>query len=142
MMKKIIAPMLILTALTVPAMAQEAPSETVLKLELNALQQAEAGCRITFLAVNKLGSTLDKAAFEIALFDQGGGIDQLVTLDFNALAQGKTKVLQFELPALECTDVGRILINDASACTGDAIVPSDCLDRLTTSSKVDIMFGT
>lgn len=141
-MKKIIAQMLVLTALTVPAMAQDAPLEAVLKLELNALQQAEAGCRITFLAVNKLGSALDKAAFEIALFDQGGGIDQLVTLDFNALAQGKTKVLQFELPALECTDVGRILINDASACTGGDIVPSDCLDRLTTSSKVDVVFGT
>lgn len=141
-MKKTLASILSIAILaTGSAMAQDTSQTTSLYLELNALQSGETGCRITFLAKNSLGAALDSAAFEVALFDANGAIDQLVTLDFNALAAGKTKVLQFELPELECSNVGRVLINDAPSCTGEGIEPSACLDHLETSTKVDVTFG-
>ena len=71
-----------------------------LSLELNALQPSETGCRVTFLATNSLGKPLDKAAFEVALFNATGGIERLVTLDFKALPEGKTKVLATQLAKL------------------------------------------
>jgi hypothetical protein len=50
-----------LTLLCAPVVAQDAAPAS-LDLELNALQPAEAGCRVTFLATNRLGGQLDRAA--------------------------------------------------------------------------------
>lgn len=123
-----------------PVLAQEA-APVSLALELNALQPADAGCRVTFLATNRLGGQLDRAAVELALFDTTGAIDRIVTLDFKDLSDGKTKVLQFELADLQCDGLGRLLVNDVSACEG-AVTPSTvCLDALETSTRLDIAFG-
>jgi len=122
-------------------MAQDAGPEAGLALELNALQPAEAGCRVTFLATNNLPVQLDRAAVEIAFFLQDGGIDRIVTLDFKALSPGKTKVLQFELAGLACPDLGWLLINDITACEGAGIAPTACLGNLVTTSRPDITFG-
>lgn len=112
-----------------------------LALELNALQPAEAGCRVTFLATNQLGGQLDRAAVELALFDTSGTIDRIVTLDFKDLSEGKTKVLQFELAGLQCEGIGRLLVNDVSACEGAITPPTVCLDALKTSTRLDVAFG-
>jgi hypothetical protein len=123
-----------------PVLAQETTSLS-LALELNAIQPADGGCRVTFLATNQLGGQLDRAAVELALFDTAGTIDRIVTLDFKDLSDGKTKVLQFELVGLQCDGLGRLLVNDVSACEG-AITPATiCLDALETSTRLDIAFG-
>ena len=116
-------------AFCTPVLAQETAPKTALTLELNALQPAEAGCRVTFLATNALGAPLDRAAVEVAMFNTDGAIDRIVTLDFKSLAQGKTKVLQFELADLTCDTLGRLLVNDITACEGIGIVPTACLDN-------------
>ena len=120
--------------------AQETASLS-LDLELNALQPTDTGCRVTFLATNNLGAPLDRTAIETALFDADGAIDRIVTLDFKGLTEGKTKVLQFELADLPCTGIGRMLINDISACEGAGLVPTACLDNLKTTTKPEITFG-
>jgi hypothetical protein len=130
-----------LLAASAPVMAQETAPEPALTLELNALQPAETGCRVTFLATNGLGAPLDRAAAEVALFDTDGGIARIVTLDFKALAEGKTKVLQFELADLACDGLGRMLINDITACEGEGLDPAACLDHLVANARPDIAFG-
>ncbi len=112
-----------------------------LALELNAIQPADSGCRISFLATNALGGQIDRAAVELALFDMAGTIDRIVTLDFKNLSEGKTKVLQFELAGLECDELGRVLVNDVSACEGAITPASICLDALQTSTQLEITFG-
>jgi hypothetical protein len=124
------------------ALAQDAAASRSLDIELNALQQSEGGCRITFLAENRLGATIDRAALEIALFRTDGGIDRIVTLDFKALTPGKSKVLQFEIAGLACDELGRLLINDVTACEGEALEPGSCLAGLAASSRPDVTFGT
>lgn len=129
-------------ALSAPVLAQEAaPAAPSLAVELNALQPAENGCRVTFLATNNLGGQLDRAAVEVAFFTSDGAIDRIVTLDFKALAEGKTKVLQFELKNLSCDGIGRLLINDITACEGTGIAATACLDGLVTTTRPDIAFG-
>lgn len=123
----------------VPVLAQ-GPAPT-LAIELNAVQPSDTGCRVTFLATNTLGAPLDRAAVEVAFFGAEGGIDRIVTLEFKALAQGKTKVLQFDLANLACPDISRLLINDITACQGPDLAPEACLDRLVTSARPDIAFG-
>ena len=143
MTRSLLAAIFGLTALALPVHAQEAAATATpsLALELNALQPADTGCRVTFLATNELGGVLDRAAVELALFDAGGTIVRIVTLDFKNLSQGKTKVLQFELPGLACPDLGRLLINDITACEGADLAPTACLDNLVTTSRPDITFG-
>lgn len=124
------------------ALAQApASAPASLVLELNALQPAEAGCRVTFLATNRLGGQLDRAAVELALFDAAGTIDRIVTLDFKDLSADKTKVLQFELAGLQCDGLGRLLVNDITACEGAISPPTICLDALETSTRLDVDFG-
>lgn len=133
-------PMLLLALMLAgPASAQSAPA---LNVELNALQPTEAGCRITFVASNQLGTDLDRAAFEIALFGAEGGIERLVALDFKAMPEGKTRVLQFELAELACDNVSRVLINDVVGCEGEGLSPASCLGGMTATSRLDVEFGT
>lgn len=139
-MHKILA-LIAALALTPSAWAQETAPQPSLTLELNALQAAESGCRITFLATNALGAVLDKASVELALFDAAGTIERIVTLDFKALAEGKTKVLQFELSGLDCSGLGRILVNDITACEGPALPAEACSTGLVTTTRTTVTFG-
>ena len=46
-----------------PVLAQETAPTPSLALELNALTASETGCRVTFLATNKLGTEVTRSAF-------------------------------------------------------------------------------
>lgn len=123
------------------AAAQEAAAPSI-SLELNSLQPAQGSCRLTFVAANNLGAPLSKVAYEVALFDGKGLVDRLTVLDFRLLPEGKTKVRQFDLPETNCADIGRVLINDATACEGEGIEPADCIRKLETSTRTKLDFGT
>jgi len=132
----------VLTATSIlPSHAQEAAEPAGLSIELNALQPADVGCRMTFLAINGFATELDRASVETALFDASGGIERIVTLDFKGLSPGKTKVLQFELAGLDCADLGRVLVNDITACEGEGLESGSCLAGLSTSARADVEFG-
>lgn len=135
--------MLLATLCAAPALAQEAtPPAPALALELNALTPSDTGCRVTFLATNRLGTELTRSAFEIALFGAGGGIERLVSLDFKAMPEGKTRVLQFDIGELGCDTVSRVLINDVVACEGTGLDPKVCLGGLSTVSRLaGVEFG-
>lgn len=124
-----------------PAHAQDAAAPA-LRLELNALEASDKGCRMAFVVQNGLDKNIAKAAYEIALFNKQGLVDRLMVLDFQDLPANKTKVRRFDLTETDCSDIGRVLINDASSCEGDGIEPGDCIGLLTTSTRGDVEFGT
>lgn len=129
---------LLFAALAAPALAQ---SPAALELELNALTPSETGCRVTFLATNRLGTELTRSALEIALFGAEGGIDRLVSLEFKAMPEGKARVLQFDLAGLACDNLSRVLVNDVVACEGEGLEPKACLAALKPSSRLSVGFG-
>lgn len=121
---------------------EAAPSAaSSLTLELNDAQASEKGCRLTFLVTNGLSAGLDKAAFEIALFDAKGVVDRLAVLDFRDLPSGKTKVTRFDLSGVDCKGISRILVNDAPQCAGPGVEPRVCMRQLRTESRATIAFG-
>ena len=124
--------------LATPAAAIE-PGQ--LGLELNALQQSDTGCRITFLAENRLGTEIGRSSFELALFGAEGGIDRLVSLDFGTLPDGKSRVVQFELKELACDAIGRVLVNDITSCEGGELTPASCLAALVPTTRTAASFG-
>lgn len=123
------------------ALAQETTHAPALALELNAVQPVDGGCRVTFLATNSLGASVERAGIEMAFFTADGGIDRIVTLDFTGLTEGKTKVLQFELQDLPCDNIGRLLVNDIAACEGEGLAPDACLNGLVTTARPPVPFG-
>lgn len=135
----------LLSAGMLPAVAQDAApqaSANSLSLELNALQPSERGCRVTFLVSNELGKELSQVAFELALFTKAGMISRLTVVDFKELPVGKTKVRQYDLPKLDCNDVGRVLVNNTTQCVGDGVEADACIRQLKTKTATEVTFGS
>ncbi|MRG57891.1 hypothetical protein GF108_20205 [Phyllobacterium sp. SYP-B3895] len=131
-----------LLAATGLASGEESTPAPALTLELNALQPSEKGCRLTFVVSNNLKAPLDKAAFEIALFNEANVVDRITVLDFKDLPEGKTKVRRFDLGDTDCTKVTRVLINDATECSGAGIDPKACIRQLKPVTKSSVQFGS
>ncbi|WP_425073523.1 hypothetical protein [Sagittula sp. S175] len=123
-------------------LAQEA--EGSFKIELNAAAETDSGnCRLTYVAENHSGSALDQTEYQVAIFDAEGIVSRLLVLKFGKLIDGKTRILQFELPGTPCSGISRIVINDNSACI-DAETGSEtdiCMSKLEASSRTSIQFG-
>lgn len=124
------------------AQNDSAPQGGALSLELNAAQPSEKGCRITFVVNNGLAATLTAASFELVLFDKSGVVDRITSLAFKDMPVGKTKVSRFDLSGVDCTKLGRVLVNSVNECTGEGIAPNACSRQLQTSTKSEIEFGT
>lgn len=124
------------------ASAQEAaaPAQN-LSIELNKSSDTAAGCRLTFVAKNDTGSAIDKASYEIAVFDGNNQVTRLLIFEFGSLALGKTKVVEFEYPNLKCGGISRILVNTSPECVVAGAASPVCLADLKTGSLSDIAFN-
>jgi hypothetical protein len=106
------------------------------------LEKSDNGCRLTFVVNNGFPNTLTRAAFEIAMFNAQGVVDRLTVLEFKDLPAGKTKVTRFNLAGADCSNIGRILINEVTDCTGEGVDTTTCRSALKTSSRTDsVPFG-
>ncbi|MEM9277926.1 MAG: hypothetical protein AAGA76_05090 [Pseudomonadota bacterium] len=125
-----------LTSLT-PSIAQG--SESVV-LELNKLEPADKDCLLTFVVSSKSSKNLDKLAYEFVVFDDQLRVQRMTVFDFRELEAGKLRVRQFQLPQTQCSGLGRLLINDVSACDGNEVDASLCSSGLQISNKTNIEF--
>jgi hypothetical protein len=112
-----------------------------LSVELNSLHSSQAGCRLSFVATSTLETDIEKVAYEMALFDQGGLVERITVFDFREIPAGKTRVRQFDLPGTECAAISRVLLNDARTCAGPGLDPTACMRRLKTVSKSGVAFS-
>lgn len=123
-------------ALVLAQTAEDAPSR--LFLELNAVQDVDGACRLTFLARNGTGVAIDQAVFETVIFDTSGGVVSLSLFDFRDLPADRPRVRQFELPEMACDTVGQALINGASSCVVDGVESRVCDDALSLGSRIAV----
>ena len=135
---------LCLSALLIAPLPAAAQDEAGFTLELNNAAETDGGnCRLTYVAENHSGSALDQTEYQVAIFDAEGIVSRLLVLKFGKLVNGKTRVLQFELPGTPCSGISRIVINDNSACI-DAETGSEtdiCMSALSATSRTSIQFG-
>ena len=124
-----------------PVFAQQAEPGPALLLDLNGLQAHQGGCRLTFVVTNGLAGAVERAAFEMALFNKAGVVDRLTVLDFKDLPPGRTKVSRFDLKGVDCANVSRVLVNDTTECSGSGTGPDACLAALETRSTSGVAFG-
>ncbi|MEM9642894.1 MAG: hypothetical protein AAGA19_15480 [Pseudomonadota bacterium] len=118
------------------ALAEEATRS--LRVELNALQPSDSGCRITLVAENGLGHAAETIVLETVLFTKSGEVERLTLFDLGDMPVGRPRVRQFDIAGLECGNLGRVLINGLSACEGPGLTPDLCLDAMTLRSRLDV----
>ena len=128
-------------ALAGAALAQDTATQAeppFLAIELNMIEQQADTCRLTFLAQNGLGVDVSAAVFETVLFDRTGQVIDLTLFDFRDLPDGSPRVRQFDLADVGCATVGKVLLNDVHACSGESLTPEVCAAGLRWSSRTDV----
>ena len=140
----ILAGAALLASPPLPVSAQEAApaASPAISMELNGLEPAGGGCRLTFVVSSGLSADIAKAVYEVALFNKAGQVERLMTLDFQSLPAGRTRVRQFDLGDLACEAVSRILVNDATECAGEGVAPAACMRDLATRTATEVGFGS
>jgi hypothetical protein len=117
-------------------------SATGVSLQLNRADPEGEACRMTFVAGNTTGGDLSAAAYEMAVYNKEGQVSQLVVMDFGPLVNGRTRVVQFDMPASDCTSIARLTINDPPANCGvaDGASAEACTANRKLESLTDIAF--
>ncbi|MTH98999.1 hypothetical protein [Roseibium sp. RKSG952] len=130
---------LIATATPAVALAQSAePPSPDLSVELNTVEDIDAGCLLTFLVSNQTGVPIESAVYELVVFDASGSVLRLTVNDMGELPADRHRVRRFVQPDTTCDNLGRVLINGTNACTVDGAESEICSDALSLSSRVDV----
>jgi len=122
--------------------ANPAATSPGLTVELNRLENVDKGCRLSFVFTNSLPVAVDGLAIEAVLFDTDSRVDRFLLLKARPLQSGKTRVQQFDVGQASCAGIGRILLNDVTACTGEGLDASACLEAIRPESRAEIPFTT
>ncbi|MFT6456918.1 hypothetical protein [Pseudophaeobacter arcticus] len=105
-----------------------------ISIELSAAEDIGAACKLSFVVTNSHGQDIDKAVYEMVLFDAAGQVSRLTLLDFQDLPAGRLRVRQFQFPQ-PCADISRVLINGAQTCTAAGLDVGGCSQGLTLTSR-------
>lgn len=125
----------------VMALPAAAAEKGKIALEFNDLQSAESGCRAVFVLNNGLDAALSKLAVRVVAFDKEEHARLFLSVDVGALPVGKTRVLRFDLgDGIACGDIGRLVLDDVTACEGAGLDPAGCLAALALSSRAPAPF--
>lgn len=121
------------------ALAQDSKAPA-LKLELNRLEPAGEACRTYLLVDNSRGPALKSLKVDLFAFDTEGVAQKRLAVELGPVQDRKTMVRLFDFPALACTKIGRVLLNDVLACEGGEASRENCLERIETESKTSASF--
>jgi hypothetical protein len=110
-----------------------AHAEDIARLELNAAENVDNRCRLTFLIENKTAASIDSIKLDLALFNVEGVIQRRMVTEMGPVRGKRTNVRTFPTET-DCRQLGAILVNDVTACApADAAL---CMDGLDLSSRV------
>lgn len=123
-------------ALVPPAMAQ---SEG-LHIELNRLEQRDDGCRVHLVLENASPRAYSSYRLDLVIFASNGIIARRLALETAPLRATKTMVKEFEIEGLACGRIGRVLLNDISACASASGPMDDCIVGARLSSRTPVSF--
>jgi hypothetical protein len=120
------------------ALAQApASAGTALRIELNKIEAAGDNCRTYFLIDNQKGEGWRSLKLDLFALDTDGVAAKRLAVEVGPVPGRKTLIKLFDFPGLNCTRLGRVLLNDVLACEGAASSREDCLSAVETASKID-----
>jgi hypothetical protein len=110
-----------------------AHADDMARLELNATENSDNRCRLTFLIENKTSRAIDSLKLDLALFNLDGVIQRRMVTEMGPVRGQRTNVRTFSSDG-DCGQIGAILVNDVTACA--PVEPTACMDGLALSSRV------
>ena len=109
-------------------------------VELNRLEAAGGGCRLTLVVANPGAQRFEQLKLDLVVFDADGIVARRLAVETGPVWPNETVVRLFEAADLPCAGIGRLLLNDVAACIGEAGPLDGCLDRLATASRAAVPF--
>jgi len=107
-----------------------------LTVELNKFEQNDNGnCSAFFLFRNETEKSFDGFQMSLAVLDQNGVIDRLLSINAAPLPSARTILKVFEIPDTTCTDVSEILLHEMTSCKPQNEAETDCFPFLKLDSK-------
>lgn len=125
----------ILMALLIGASAPAAAAEGI-TLELNRLEPAGDNCRLYMVVSNGQPVALTALQADLVTFAADGLINGRLAVELAPLDAAKTTVKLFDLPAVGCASIARILLNEMARCEAPDGPLEDCTRRTTPTSRV------
>jgi len=114
--------------------ANAAPGQ--LTVELNKFEENDdGGCRAFFLFRNETEVSFEGFEMSLAILDQDGVIDRLLSIDAAPLPVARTMLKLFEIPNTACTEISEILMHELTSCRPQNAEEMDCFPILQLISK-------
>lgn len=133
---KHLSPTPILVAILLGLIGGSASAQEI-KLELNKLEPQPNACRAYLVFDNSAGPAVEDLQLDLILFDREGVIARRLAVDTAPLRAAKTTVKLFDIPELSCDDIRRVLINEVLSCRDATGTHTDCIERLTLSTRAE-----
>lgn len=130
----------ILTVMAVLFAGAAHAQDAKLDIELNSIGLRSDSCEVYLRVRNQTPVGYDVFKIDLAFFDRAGVINDRSLVELGPLRANKTSLHVFQMPEMECGDVGEVLLNDVTECTPSDGSAIDCLGIVTLSSKGDIAF--
>ena len=127
---------LVVTALAVTAQA----ADSDVSVELNKLEQMDGACRAYFVLENGSGTAFETLKLDLVTFDSDRIVALRLAAEVGPLPSGKTSLKVFDMEDLLCAELGRLLLNDVTACADTSGRRDDCLVLLSTSTRATVPF--
>ena len=131
----------LLAAMALSALAVRTPplaaSETI-GIELNRLEDQGANCRAYLVITNPGEFAFSGFKLDLVIFSGSGTITRRLALDLAPLRAAKTSVKVFDITDTACAAIGNILVNDVVDCRDPIGIVANCIDRISTSSKLPV----
>src|SRR6266481_3181664 len=107
-------------------------------IELNRLEDQGSSCRAYLVIANPGELAFSGFKLDLVVFDRSGTIIRRLAVDLAPLRSGKTNVKVFDIVDTDCAAIGSVLVNDVLDCRdANGNVP-DCVQRVSTSSKLPV----
>lgn len=130
----------ILTVMAVLFAGAAHAQDAKLNIELNSIGLRSDSCEVYLRVRNETPVGYDVFKIDLAFFDRAGVINDRSLVELGPLRANKTSLHVFQMPEMECGNVGEVLLNDVTECTPSDGSTIDCLGIVTLSSKGDIAF--
>ena len=107
-------------------------------LELNKLAQEGDSCRAYLVVANPRTDAFSAFILDVVVFDASGTIARRLAIELAPIRPAKTIVKVFDIPQTACSAIGSILVNNVMHCRDSSGDVADCVDRVSTSSKLPV----
>jgi hypothetical protein len=107
-------------------------------IELNRLEDQGANCRAYLVIANPGEVAFAGFKLDLVIFDRSGTIIRRLAVDLAPVRAAKTSVKIFDIVDTGCGSIGSVLVNDVLDCRNAGGNVPDCIQLVSTSSKLAI----